>query len=651
MSKIEAPQAQGYSNYSTNPFGGARYNDARLHVGGTYGDDSFGYGSFSNEVQGYIQYMHRYQQMLLAYRSTHRDPKSLAIVDQYLAQSNEYLQMVGDTGWDPMSGNVYGDTEGSYSGDDFSNGNARPNGNPAPDYVDNTKQIYGESEEISRFQADKDIAQNEIHFYNYGEMTFEVPGAAKAKVTYDATSGATKAELTWPTGKTQTYLFHNNKKVIFAASDPERQVTLDASVPADKVAKGGIDSTETGTKLQGDQPITRQDGKKGYDGKSAEIYGGGKDKELWVSLREEAHFHASSNTEFWTVEWDEKNKQYLIKVYGDSEHKNLLNTYHMDDMTDLKATFDIDPSHIEFKGSLGTGEGGHEINTDNPHGAKLSLDNKVDDSQSAADSSGDTPPDAGSVKGGKATYSESSDVDLHADFEDKKIKDSIIIAPGKFTLHVNYKDNILITRAGEKPDYIYTITVSKDGKGPLKTYTIKGPPSKILIDALPANITYDLKGEDKRVQIGNTPPAEPGTVKAGQIVTNIPSGGHNTDEALSLAQELEEAYRTGNWDQFRKDMQDGSIRGVPVIGESMEEAQGKLNNIMRKLITGLFKAAGSDREKFMDLLKLIPGDVRKEMKTLILLRSDEMGETQTGDQWNSAATASMIDASFEEVAE
>src|SRR5262249_236516 len=99
--------------------------------------------------------------------------------------------------------------------------------------------------------------------------------------------------------------------------------------------------------------------------------------------RKDVTFHAGSNSEYWTVAWDEAKKEYVVKVYDSKEDydakKEPNEIFHMDDMTNLKATFDIDPTHLEILPPLCDGKDNHKFNTTDTHAKKLTFDKSAED--------------------------------------------------------------------------------------------------------------------------------------------------------------------------------------------------------------------------------------------------------------------------------
>ena len=279
------------------------------------------------------------------------------------------------------------------------------------------------------------------------------------------------------------------------------------------------------------------------------------------------------------------------------------------------------------------------------NGGKMS---STEDSTPSVDTSGDTQANPGSVKNGKATYSKSEDVELHTDFGDKTITDSKIIATSTMTLHVDYSDSVKVTRNSTAP-YTYTITVTQDGTGKQKTYTVQGP-KKIVLDAFNVDRS-GVPADDTVLQVGSADPTDApdnatdtaNKIKGSDIVTNVPSDPSqgpewNTNESLELAEAIGEGLQSNVWDK---------------VGDYFGKASGwnigNKNNVVRKIITALYKAAGSDNDVFMALLKKIPVTVRNTLKDWATHHDGELnesGEIGLGEQWNTAGAAAKISESL-----
>lgn len=142
-------------------------------------------------------------------------------------------------------------------------------------------------------------------------------------------------------------------------------------------------------------------------------------------------------------------------------------------------------------------------------------------------------------------------------------------------------------------------------------------------------------------------------IKRQDIIDNVPMPTNedpslwNHNESLDLAMKIGDALQGGNWDQVNI-----------YFSENVNMNGGCKNNIIRKIITALFKASGSDKDVFMALLKKIPQEVRQTMIDWVESPAtmgsgfdsylvSELTEQGTGDEWNSAGTAAIIKESME----
>jgi hypothetical protein len=335
------------------------------------------------------------------------------------------------------------------------------------------------------------------------------------------------------------------------------------------------------------------------------------------------NFHASSNTEYWTVEW--KDGKYVVSVFDNSDTKNSKpkETFFMDDMKNLKASFDIDQNHIFFIGNLAdpSDPEGHTINTSDDHGKKLSLDEGSGSTTTTHKPGeplhpGDTPPDPNSVSKGEATWTGgSSNVEIHADPTD-----------GVNTYHVSTTGNLLLH--GATPNDKVNVSEVKDGfrtitftspDGTTKTFVItcqpdKGP-LKIIIDS--ASDKMSGQGVDN-VSLGNSLEAGSAEFKdlmqaledatgadeeavLKQIRKFFPqfknydsiSKGGNGDGKLELS-ELEKAYQAGEFPPSKPDQNlimffyalDGDFQKA-VDGITLEPNMAQMRVATAKLVEGL----------------------------------------------------------------
>jgi hypothetical protein len=215
MTNIQGPVSNSGQDYGATPYGGSSYGDP---YGGS---NPTGGAGQSGQVQAYIQYMHEYEQMLLSWKQTHlNDPQSVALVDQYLATSKQYLQQVGD--WDPMGGIM----SGGYGMGDMS-GMGVPSMDPmgGAGSMDQTGQVIWGDQTRIKFDGstpasltvnlqDNDLRQKEFF---QEDLTINIPFHASGKeelLDDDSTPAPAKMlkiTVTLPDGSSRVYIKHNLK--------------------------------------------------------------------------------------------------------------------------------------------------------------------------------------------------------------------------------------------------------------------------------------------------------------------------------------------------------------------------------------------------------------------------------------------------------
>ncbi len=103
---------------------------------------------------------------------------------------------------------------------------------------------------------------------------------------------------------------------------------------------------------------------------------------------------------------------------------------------------------------------------------------------------------------------------------------------------------------------------------------------------------------------------------------------NNGFEAKSFAHAIDVALETGDWTAVRE-------RFIGLSGELG-------NDIMRKFLTGLFKAVGGDETAMQKALDRIPADIRESMASIAYATWAERSEKHDGDRWNSHETQEIL---------
>jgi len=339
-----------------------------------------------------------------------------------------------------------------------------------------------------------------------------------------------------------------------------------------------------------------------------------------------------------------------FEVNGDTYDYRIVVT-HNDDSTDtiyVKKPFKVNVNAVEgyttFNGEVpaegAIPEAFEEIFTLNGEGTP---EPEVDDRYAS-----DTQPDDVDATSGEAIYNRSENVELHANFsDDTRVHRASL--PGTFTLHTDsYEDTVEVNKLA---DGSYQILVFKGGVHDLanvEIYFVNGA-SEIIIDALPENISGDAVEDEILTQSLAPEPSEDSASEwpaADQIISNIPTGlGHNDDwhggdesNALTWANMIDEQIKAGdaaNWSEVE--------RWIGARGNGHDQGSNG-DDIIRKFLTGLYLSAGSDREKFLRLLELLPPSLLNTMKGQLINPT----ERQDGDAFNDAGFVALINESLAE---
>jgi hypothetical protein len=501
-----------------------------------YGLGSYGDSSASGQGSAIQQYAYDRQLALQTLQSGNLDPQS--------QQAWEYYLNVTLPQWFQQYGSA-AESSAGISGGDLSNamgvsvGAATSGNSQLGDLIwqDQTRAKWDGSNAVT-YSVDQQSDSRQQDFFQ-SDVTLEIPyhgSAAKTLlVADDSVPNAKMLQVTvsMPDGSSRVVNVHNitsDSHVQILSSDPDN-VQLDSSVTSDplgaQVTKGDINSATLNAQVQGDSPSKRRDGKLGWDGDSFNIYSTEDGRDKYISARSSVAFHASSNSEFWTVAWDDSANQYVVRVYGnaqdakDGDPKKAKETFHMDDMTNLKASIDIDPSHVFFTGVLSgdaAGAPSNDLNSSNTHAQKLSI------GTNAASPSVDLPKDAtppDQVQGTTATWNSWQNVNAYAK---DGYQDHEITAPGTVTLHgFSYGDTFEIKDYQAGPPQTWKIVLHKDGKvNPTtdETFNITGGSNTtVTLDAMDASSIVDSNGKP-----------EADSTKLGSIIVgaNGQAGGSNS---------------------------------------------------------------------------------------------------------------------------
>lgn len=253
----------------------------------------------------------------------------------------------------------------------------------------------------------------------------------------------------------------------------------------------------------------------------------------------------------------------------------------------------------------------------------------------------DTKPD--STDGSEAIYNRSENVELHANFDDET-QTHRITTPGSFTLHTDsYSDTVEINKLG---DGSYHIIVYKGGEHDLSSveiYFVNGA-SEINIDALPGNISGDASEDPIVTKSQVTEPTqaqEAAQWPKAEVLANVPSGSYS-DWATEIVQRINSAFSNGNWARVEEylNMIIGWSSGEDTDGAG--RTSPKMNDAIRKVVTAIYIAAGSNRENFMQLLDLLPANIRQLMADKVTWNGNELDQRLDSEQWTSRETRNIL---------
>lgn len=514
---IPAP-GSGYSDYGYS--GGSLRNHFVDDPYGSYGSNEGGYSA--GDVAAYRQQLQSYYtQLLSVYRSLQEGDPRRAQARQYIDMSLQYAQQVGMqlqgggvNEWDPNSAMI------AEQGVSF-----------PISYQDGNHIVTDEGPSTNITVKQNDSVTKQIDAYQKTN-TLQIPSsAASVSVVQTAEGDDVKWEvtITFPNGTTRKIIYHNVDREGFQLnlqSPDTSQVHVDASVTSGTHA-AKLNNSELGSSSQSQQagdPPTRMDGdKRVYDGTSFDIspVPSGTNKETKVLASGDVSITPNSNEEYYVMEYQAgPPSKYIVKVYANEADKaatppKIKETITIDGSLVDHISFAGDPSRIEFAGALHATGDVHALNSSAAGAAKISMGTSGGGLGDPLDPNHltDNIPDSKDEATHTAYYNNPDNVgegvDLHAYYDDTyNIHD--ITTPGPVTIRTtSYSDTVEITRTGTDPNFQYEIKVKKNGTSPVETFKVKGPPSSIKIDALPAQIKFGdhvfTSADDSRISVLGAP--------------------------------------------------------------------------------------------------------------------------------------------------
>lgn len=547
MSNIPAP-GSGYTDYSSYGYGGSIRNH--------FVDDSYSSGGNSNNVEAYKQQLQSYYQNLLSvYNSLSAGDSRRGQCEEYLRTCQEYaeqvdLQLRGSVGvgggseWDPNAGMT-------------STGLSIP-----ISYQDANHIVTDEGPGTNITVRQTDTITKPIDVYQ-ADNTLAIPSNAAVVSVNQVTEGTdVKWEVTIVlNGVTRKIVYHNVQREGFSlniqAANPD-QVTANAALTggphAAKFEKTELGSSSSSNQPAGDPP-TRMDGdKRVYDGVSFDIspVTTGTNKQTSVLASGDVTITPNSNEEMYTCDYQATPApaKYIVKVYANEADKNatpprVRETITIDATLVDHINFGGDASRMEYGTSLRVAGHPEQLDPTKPGASKITVGTSGDGLEGSLnpDFETDTTPD--SVSGSSATYNTSSDVDIHANFDDE-VKTHNITAPGEVTIHgTSYSDTMEVTAYSEgAAGRTWTIKVYKDGihdAAHTETFVIRGGSNtKVNLDVMGASSTgrteESLNANNIFLVNGTSSPTETDTdTRANQILNDLKTilGGKTDAQILS----------------------------------------------------------------------------------------------------------------------
>lgn len=283
----------------------------------------------------------------------------------------------------------------------------------------------------------------------------------------------------------------------------------------------------------------------------------------------------------------------------------------------------------------------------------------------------DTQPDR--VESETAYFNSSDVVSLHNYYEGD-VETYDIVTGGTVEIQAyNYEDQVSIYL---EEDGSYRVEISNPEFTDTRIYHVEGPPSRIQLSGfLPAQVdayreTDNVRGgvkifnfldgelsntdaEDLEdlavVQVLAENAALPSEAQAkadeeeanalewpaGNIGNQITVSNGHADEALELIRMVEEAIASGNSSDWYE---------VSAFVNDLNKNTG--NDVIRKFITALYKAMGSDIDALREVLDYIPDHVRETMMDKVVQDSGELDETHDGDLFNSQGAWDQLNVSL-----
>lgn len=415
-----------------------------------------------------------------------QDQQAIMIYLQQLDQwIQQYEQGMGEAAW--------GDNLNGYGPQ-----GPTPQTGPVPDYQDLNQIVY-ENGSAFTYEVNKEETR-EVHLYQPA-VDIEIPSNASSvnvSVASDSTmpgKNMAVVTVTYTDGSTRKIYVHHidRSDALLTIHAPSiDQIALDASTTAfeDKIKTGRIGEASEVEQIQGTPPDETTD--------TTRIWNHGDNVDYYVTEGEEIDEIYTD-----TLNLAVLNRSYKVEVTKTGEHAydivvkdaegNSIRTIHARQINSLNFS-GVDEENFFFQdaaqepptGLIAWGDPSHPTDDQLTVGGVSGAAPEAEALNPAHPE--DTLPT--SVEGAAAVYSTEENVSVHTYYEGD-ITTCRITAPGTVDLYPqDFNDEVEIVDGGE------VVFVSfKNAEGQTITYEVKGPPSRIVIHALPSHVKVYTSGQ------------------------------------------------------------------------------------------------------------------------------------------------------------
>lgn len=289
----------------------------------------------------------------------------------------------------------------------------------------------------------------------------------------------------------------------------------------------------------------------------------------------------------------------------------------------------------------------HKVQGDHPHNEKELLNILRDalrdiashDQESAWEAYSEVEGRVGTVHENPATNTDDSQSDSPENPRPARTEHGVNIfdsmQTSSYVFNVDYSQSIKINDISSNGGQIRinaastrdTVNVSKTGNGEYQiqvhkngsrntndtiTYKISGPPSRILINALPQNI-QGVSEDDSIIQAGIGPNSNAilWPTSSGDLTNKVPPGGDGANEARTLLEKITDAINSntsGKWEEASNYLNglwpsQSQNHNPPIVG----------GPALRKALTAIYTYVGNNDNKFKQIMMKLDPHLRSEM--------------------------------------